>query len=93
MLSTLLATKLHRPRPTASLMARPRLTERLDVGLRNGRRLFQVVTPAVPLWHGAYLCRQPPRLPLRRELPDGLIGKMVGLIVRIPCRAMGRGPT
>jgi ATP/maltotriose-dependent transcriptional regulator MalT len=46
MLSTLLATKLHRPRPTSSLVARPRLTERLDEGLRNGHRLFLVVAPA-----------------------------------------------
>jgi LuxR family maltose regulon positive regulatory protein len=46
MLSTLLATKLHRPRPTAKLVARPRLTERLDDGLRNGHRLFLVVAPA-----------------------------------------------
>jgi LuxR family maltose regulon positive regulatory protein len=46
MLSTLLATKLHRPRPTANLVARPRLTERLDVGLREGHRLILVVAPA-----------------------------------------------
>ena len=46
MLSTLLATKLHRPRPTANLVARPRLTRRLDEGLRNGHRLFLVVAPA-----------------------------------------------
>jgi ATP/maltotriose-dependent transcriptional regulator MalT len=46
LLSTLLATKLHRPRPTPSLVARPRLTERLDAGLRNGHRLFLVVAPA-----------------------------------------------
>jgi len=46
MLSTLLATKLHRPRPTSSLVARPRLTERLDAGLRNGHRLILVVAPA-----------------------------------------------
>jgi LuxR family maltose regulon positive regulatory protein len=46
MLSTLLATKLHRPRPTANLVARPRLTQRLDGGLRNGHRLFLVVAPA-----------------------------------------------
>ena len=45
MLSTLLATKLHRPRPTANLVARPRLTWRLDEGLRSGRRLFLVVPP------------------------------------------------
>jgi ATP/maltotriose-dependent transcriptional regulator MalT len=43
--STLLATKLHRPRPTSSLVARPRLTQHLDEGLRNGRRLFLVVPP------------------------------------------------
>jgi LuxR family maltose regulon positive regulatory protein len=46
MLSTLLATKLHRPRPTSNLVARPRLTDRLDEGLRNGHRLFLVVAPA-----------------------------------------------
>ncbi len=46
MLSTLLATKLHRPRPTSNLVARPRLTQRLDEGLRNGHRLFLVVAPA-----------------------------------------------
>jgi LuxR family maltose regulon positive regulatory protein len=44
--STLLATKLHRPRPTPSLVARPRLTQRLDQGLRQGHRLFLVVAPA-----------------------------------------------
>jgi ATP/maltotriose-dependent transcriptional regulator MalT len=48
MLSTLLATKLHRPRPTANLVARPRLTQRLDEGLRNGHRLFLLVPPG--LW-------------------------------------------
>jgi LuxR family maltose regulon positive regulatory protein len=46
MLSTLLATKLHRPRPTSKLVARPRLTHRLDEGLQNGHRLFLVVAPA-----------------------------------------------
>lgn len=46
MLSNLLATKLHRPRPTSNLVARPRLTQRLDEGLRNGHRLFLVVAPA-----------------------------------------------
>jgi LuxR family maltose regulon positive regulatory protein len=46
MLSTLLATKLHRPRPTSNLVARPRLTQRLDDGLRDGHRLFLVVAPA-----------------------------------------------
>jgi len=45
MLSPLLATKLHRPRPTANLVARPRLTQRLDEGPRNGHRLFLVVPP------------------------------------------------
>ena len=44
--SSLLATKLHRPRPTSSLVARPRLIDRLDEGLRNGHRLFLVVAPA-----------------------------------------------
>jgi LuxR family maltose regulon positive regulatory protein len=46
MLSTLLATKLHKPHPTANLVVRPRLTDRLDEGLRNGHRLFLVVAPA-----------------------------------------------
>jgi LuxR family maltose regulon positive regulatory protein len=46
MLSTLLATKLHRPQPTSKLVARSRLTQRLDEGLRNGHRLFLVVAPA-----------------------------------------------
>lgn len=46
MLPTLLATKLHRPRPTANLVARPRLIQRLDEGLRGGHRLFLVVAPA-----------------------------------------------
>jgi LuxR family maltose regulon positive regulatory protein len=46
MLSTLLATKLYRPHPTPNLLARPRLTQRLDEGLRNGHRLFLVVAPA-----------------------------------------------
>jgi LuxR family maltose regulon positive regulatory protein len=46
MLSTLLATKLHRPQPTSKLVARPRLTQRLDAGLQNGHRLFLVVAPA-----------------------------------------------
>jgi ATP/maltotriose-dependent transcriptional regulator MalT len=45
MFSTLLATMLHRPRPTANLVARPRLTQRLDEGLRDGHRLFLVVPP------------------------------------------------
>ncbi|MBN1659041.1 MAG: hypothetical protein JXA93_11590, partial [Anaerolineae bacterium] len=46
MLSTLLATKLHRPRPVSSLVARPRLTHCLDEGLRQAHRLFLVVAPA-----------------------------------------------
>ena len=45
MLSTLLATKLHRPHPTANLVVHPRLTQRLDEGLRDGRHLFLVVPP------------------------------------------------
>jgi LuxR family maltose regulon positive regulatory protein len=45
-LSTLLETKLHRPRPTTSLVARPRLTDRLVEALRNGRSLILVVAPA-----------------------------------------------
>jgi LuxR family maltose regulon positive regulatory protein len=46
MSSTLLATKLHRPRPTSTLVARPRLTQRLDKGLEEGHPLFLVVAPA-----------------------------------------------
>src|SRR5512137_3025180 len=46
MSSTVLATKLHRPRPTATLVARPRLTQRLDEGLRKGHPLLLVVAPA-----------------------------------------------
>lgn len=46
MVSPLLVTKLHRPRPTSNLLARPRLTRRLDEGLRDGHRLFLVVAPA-----------------------------------------------
>ena len=46
MASPLLVTKLHRPRPTSNLLARPRLTQRLDQGLRQGHRLFLVVAPA-----------------------------------------------
>lgn len=46
MLSTLLTTKLHRPRPTSNLVARPRLTRRLDEGLQKGHRLLLVVAPA-----------------------------------------------
>ena len=46
MLSTLLTTKLYRPRPTSSLVARPRLTQRLDEGLRDGHPLILVVAPA-----------------------------------------------
>jgi len=46
MVSTLLATKLHRPRPTSTLVARPRLTQRLDEGLRKGHPLILVVAPA-----------------------------------------------
>jgi len=43
---SLLATKLHRPRPTSTLVARPRLNHRLDKGLRDGHPLFLVVAPA-----------------------------------------------
>jgi ATP/maltotriose-dependent transcriptional regulator MalT len=45
MLSTLLATKLHRPHPTANLVARPRLTQLLEEGLRKHHRLFLVAAP------------------------------------------------
>jgi LuxR family maltose regulon positive regulatory protein len=44
--STLLTTKLHRPQPTSKLVVRPRLTQRLDEGLRSGHRLLLVVAPA-----------------------------------------------
>jgi ATP/maltotriose-dependent transcriptional regulator MalT len=54
MLSTLLATKLHRPRPTTNLVARPRLTQRLDDGLREGHRLFLVVPPRAMASCGTY---------------------------------------
>jgi LuxR family maltose regulon positive regulatory protein len=46
MVSTLLATKLYRPNPTSSLVARPRLTQRLEEGLRKGHPLILVVAPA-----------------------------------------------
>jgi ATP/maltotriose-dependent transcriptional regulator MalT len=46
MLSSLLATKLHKPHPASKLVARPRLTQRLDEGLRHGHRLFLVVASA-----------------------------------------------
>ena len=46
MASPLLVTKLHRPRPTSNLLARPRLTQQLDHGLLQGHRLFLVVAPA-----------------------------------------------
>jgi ATP/maltotriose-dependent transcriptional regulator MalT len=45
MLSSLLATKRHRPRPTSNLVARSRLPQRPDEGLRHGHRLFLVVAP------------------------------------------------
>lgn len=46
MMATLLGTKLCRPRRTTNLVARPRLTQRLDHGLQDGHRLFLVVAPA-----------------------------------------------
>jgi len=46
MVSTLLATKLHRPRPTSTLVTRPRLNQRLDDGLQKGHPLLLVVAPA-----------------------------------------------
>ena len=45
MFSTLLATKLHRPRPTANPVARPCLTQRPDEVLRNGHCLFLLLLP------------------------------------------------
>jgi len=45
-LSSLLTTKLYQPCPPRTLVARPRLTQRLDDGLRQGQRLILVVAPA-----------------------------------------------
>jgi LuxR family maltose regulon positive regulatory protein len=42
----LLTTKLYAPLPRPSLVSRPRLTERLDEGLRLGRKLTLVSAPA-----------------------------------------------
>jgi LuxR family maltose regulon positive regulatory protein len=44
--SSLLTTKLSTPRPTPNLVPRPRLTQRLDEGLRQGHRLILVAAPA-----------------------------------------------
>jgi LuxR family maltose regulon positive regulatory protein len=44
--SSLLTTKLYRPRPTSTLVARPRLTQRLDEALEKGHPLILVVAPA-----------------------------------------------
>lgn len=44
--SALLETKLYRPHPPPSRLARPRLTERLDEGLRQGHPLLLVAAPA-----------------------------------------------
>jgi ATP/maltotriose-dependent transcriptional regulator MalT len=49
MLSTLLATKLHRPHPTPNLAVRPRLTRRLYERQRNGLRLVLVMPPRATL--------------------------------------------
>jgi ATP/maltotriose-dependent transcriptional regulator MalT len=46
MLSSLLATKRHRPRPTSNLVAQPWLPQRFDEGLRHGHRPFLAVAPA-----------------------------------------------
>ena len=44
--TTLLTTKLYIPSPRPNLVARPRLIERLDKGLRQGRKLTLVSAPA-----------------------------------------------
>ena len=44
--SALITTKLHKPHPTANLVQRPRLIQRLDQGLRSSHRLFLIVAPA-----------------------------------------------
>jgi LuxR family maltose regulon positive regulatory protein len=44
--ATLLTTKLHVPSPRPDLVPRPRLIERLDEGLRRGRKLTLVSAPA-----------------------------------------------
>jgi ATP/maltotriose-dependent transcriptional regulator MalT len=43
--TTLLTTKFHTPRPTPNLVARPRLTQRLDQGLQS-HCLILVITSA-----------------------------------------------
>jgi hypothetical protein len=45
MLTPLLATKFYTLRPTPNLVARPRLTQRLDEGLRQSYRLILVDGP------------------------------------------------
>jgi LuxR family maltose regulon positive regulatory protein len=44
-LTPLLTTKLHIPRPRSHLISRPRLTTRLDEGLRDGTRLTLISAP------------------------------------------------
>ena len=46
MLTSLLATKFYTLHPTLHLVARPRLTQRLDDGLQQSHRLTLVVAPA-----------------------------------------------
>src|SRR5512145_1302764 len=46
MFGPLLATKLYVPPPRSNLVVRTRLTERLDDGLEQGRRLTLVSAPA-----------------------------------------------
>jgi LuxR family maltose regulon positive regulatory protein len=46
MLASLLATKFQTPRLPPNLVTRPRLTQQLDDGLRQGHRLILVVAPA-----------------------------------------------
>ena len=43
---TIHATKLHRPRPRASWIVRPRLLARLNCGLHDGQRLILISAPA-----------------------------------------------
>ena len=43
---TIHATKLHRPRPRASWIVRPRLLARLNHGLEDGQRLILISAPA-----------------------------------------------
>ncbi|MGD8997519.1 MAG: LuxR C-terminal-related transcriptional regulator [Anaerolineae bacterium] len=46
MTTPLLSTKLYVPRPRSNLLSRPRLIQRLEEGLRRGRRLTLISAPA-----------------------------------------------